>query len=1269
MFAAHKANQARKPAEAKPKRADAPLNKKPSPQINPVWQTLALNSTSIQPKLAISQPTDPSEQEADQVADRVMRMATLSSSDSRPSLSPYIFGGAQRKAASCPEEKLQRKEQSASDHAVDAAPPMVHETLSLVGQPLDADTRTFMEPRFGHDFSEVRVHDDAAAAASASAVRATAYTLGSHIVFGAGQYAPRSPEGRRLLAHELAHVVQQPGGVGSSVGQNNETRSLSQNSDSAAVASPSAAHGIETRVPTGGATISRQPVGGGGSSGGGGASGSFGGGDSGGGSSGSGGSGGGGGAPTNPSILDTEVVELRHHPHFRPSPQLAAVIDAAGDAGVMVGVRYGSVAEGRIRVWRPVGGDFETVHSNRPTTSWVIHLHHPGLLTERGPEGGDPHSTESALGLRIVNGIVMGHVDAVPRPAILTGTMEAAAWRRTNPAVRMLGWTGFESLYATTTVINELRGGILRYQLPNFSFALNNIFDGSGHFNITDLGWRFDAQARVHVQGLADARLNIHRDEHGHIFGDAQARVTLRHFSGNLRVVFGEGLLDIRGTVRYAHPPTLSGELTLIVTDLESARNAAQTRIAAARPTAGAGSVQPAPAGAGGATTPTPGGGPTATAAGGSRERGITGWGVLDYHFNRWLTGRAEVIVSPDGYITSVAEIRPTAEVPFLDPPRTKGANIVPKHRMSVPAFSIGIASLGVGGSLQLDAQGALGPGRLHNMAASGMFSTDPSIPTELDITAMMSLSALARLVLHIEGYVGVIVADHPVGTLGLHIRGDATLRAHVDVQPRIQRRPTGGRGNPSSEWVLEGTLTAGAELSLGLSGRVNLHALVLDLHVVDLGSKRWSLGSVGIQAHVSYVIGSGQRPELTYDSISFPDANFIQAALSDEPLDSGPTEAAAAQPTWLPEGAGPAQLPPTAGQVAAGTPPPATGTVPAQPPAQPQSPTPAPAAPPPDAGATPPDAGATPSTPPATGTPTPGTGTPATTTPPTAPVPQPIVAHPVMSGTTHILTLTVATPPVLMFESDPGFLTAKIRLRIRQLTSTGSPAQGSRLAAQISALNVLLAAASHVEREAAALEAAWRRQGSRPPASWQGTRSVPGFTELATQINDYAAQFNENDILPYIQPTAPPAPAGPAVRHREITTLTNVNAEIAAADVLPRYNVGAGFSGAYNPATGQWIALASGNATLVSGDPVQTVDQYGGHGAAEDALTARTGIRDRSRNVGFVLVWQGNNTVRILWNSRTINERNFNDRAAPDWARAPIREAIARETGFQVID
>ncbi len=93
----------------------------------------------------------------------------------------------------------------------EGVPAIVHDVVRSPGQRLDEETRTFMEPRFGWDFGNVRVHSDARAAESARAVNSLAYTVGRDLVFAAGQYAPHTIAGKRVLAHELAHVVQQGG--------------------------------------------------------------------------------------------------------------------------------------------------------------------------------------------------------------------------------------------------------------------------------------------------------------------------------------------------------------------------------------------------------------------------------------------------------------------------------------------------------------------------------------------------------------------------------------------------------------------------------------------------------------------------------------------------------------------------------------------------------------------------------------------------------------------------------------------------------------------------------------------------------------------------------------------------------------------------------------------------------------------------------------------------------------------------------------------------
>ena len=133
----------------------------------------------LQRKLAIGSSSDPLESEAEAVAARVVGAA--------PSAGPSFHSAP----------PALRRHPAAAFQPVEA-PPIVHQALRSTGQPLDAQTRAFMEPRIGHDLSAVRIHTGPRADQSAQAVHALAYTVGKDTVFAAGQYDPHSAAGRRL---------------------------------------------------------------------------------------------------------------------------------------------------------------------------------------------------------------------------------------------------------------------------------------------------------------------------------------------------------------------------------------------------------------------------------------------------------------------------------------------------------------------------------------------------------------------------------------------------------------------------------------------------------------------------------------------------------------------------------------------------------------------------------------------------------------------------------------------------------------------------------------------------------------------------------------------------------------------------------------------------------------------------------------------------------------------------------------------------------------
>ena len=237
-----------------PARADNPLVALQETLGNQAMQRL-LHAGVIQTKLKIGQPGDVYEREADRVAEQVMRMpepgiqqgtipvgetqdariqrcqnGQLCGPCARGECSHHNQGDKAKELLQRqpleeeedieeilkeleeeeePEELLQTKEAPGRTPELPPGAESRIQGLRGGGHRLPVSVRAYFEPRFGYDFSQVRVHTDRHAHASAGAVGARAFTVGKNIVFGAGKYAPTAEAGRRLLAHELTHVVQQ----------------------------------------------------------------------------------------------------------------------------------------------------------------------------------------------------------------------------------------------------------------------------------------------------------------------------------------------------------------------------------------------------------------------------------------------------------------------------------------------------------------------------------------------------------------------------------------------------------------------------------------------------------------------------------------------------------------------------------------------------------------------------------------------------------------------------------------------------------------------------------------------------------------------------------------------------------------------------------------------------------------------------------------------------------------------------------------------------
>jgi len=149
-------------------------------------------SPLVQPKLTINQPGEIYEQEADAMADKIMQMPAAENAFFKPVSS-----------------NISRKENSSQPTEANSEVSSYINSFSSKGSPLPDTAKSFFEPRLGYDFSDVKIHNDSDAAKSSQSVNALAYTVGNNIVFNQNQFSPETDSGKKLLAHELTHVVQQ----------------------------------------------------------------------------------------------------------------------------------------------------------------------------------------------------------------------------------------------------------------------------------------------------------------------------------------------------------------------------------------------------------------------------------------------------------------------------------------------------------------------------------------------------------------------------------------------------------------------------------------------------------------------------------------------------------------------------------------------------------------------------------------------------------------------------------------------------------------------------------------------------------------------------------------------------------------------------------------------------------------------------------------------------------------------------------------------------
>lgn len=506
-------------------------------------------------------------------------------------------------------------------------------------------------------------------------------------------------------------------------------------------------------------------------------------------------------APGPPPSIRTPI-ELKGAVLFSPPDDVVAYFQARPLEPMWVIVKFGSLTTtSEIAVyWNP---DTEGFYSIKPPQD--LDAHPMPVENKAFPIVG---GARPMLGINIENDIVTGYFGWITGKGLAKDPEQFFA---EHPLSELFGIEGVES-EPPDAGRNILSDGKLSYYQP-VDFKTGD-FEGSADVTLKDEDYNFDGEVWVDkVKGI-DKPLPLTK-EGGKVFGTHSWKFnrTLGEggkLSGEIIGTFAEGKTDVRGTLNYFRAkPQISGSVTVLVTTFDIAKEKVRDQLGTDAPA----SIEP--------------GAPGDSLA-------ITGWGHLDFSFNEWMTGNADVIVHPEGYVTAKGEITPTKIIPILKK-REEEKELLKKKEIDVPipGLDVKLGDVAVVGSLKIDGYASLGPGTLHDLRVAGLFSTHPDIVNTFELSGIMSTPAIAGIVLDADVRIaGRLLKTFELISAGLAIKGDLALQLYAEAKAAAGRR-VGDDGQP--EYFLKGTLTGGAglrlDLKLWLTGSVAFWSTRIDLH------------------------------------------------------------------------------------------------------------------------------------------------------------------------------------------------------------------------------------------------------------------------------------------------------------------------------------------------------------------------------------------------------------------------------------------------------
>jgi hypothetical protein len=573
-----------------------------------------------------------------------------------------------------------------------------------------------------------------------------------------------------------------------------------------------------------------------------------------------------------------DEVLLKGSGTFKPPPPVADYLAKKPKGGGVINVRFPGLAAGAIKV-NERNGQYST-----PSELQAIDLLHPAL------EPLQPIGIMPLLAVKVEKSRVTGFVTVSngKKPIDSTGALIG----KINKA-KALGLLGLSDLRAMQQV-NALKDGALTFK-TDIAFKLGGFLVGKGSFGFTDDVVTFTANARERVKGLGEVSLDAERKPDGTIHGRAEMAVKLNdRFSGNLNVILAAGVVEISGTARYT-TEKLTGEVSFIVTDAQTARTVAYQHLppealeGSAREAAGADAGGAAPTAAG----PRPG------------PRAVAGWGTLDVHYNDWLTGQAMVVVDAEGQVTVVGKIALPGRREFTQTQLDYEKRIFAFEVHTVYGLPY-VGNVGFFAGVALDAIARISPLVLSKIEIVGEYSTDPAIHKNFGLSANLNISALAMLRLRADAGLLVEILEHDI-KVGAGVNAMAGVRGYVDATPRIGYRELADpKAGKRGEFYVHGEAELAAQPFLGLSGDLFVKLVTPWWSPISDHTWTWPLGQLeyplhgdfGFGADIDYVLGSGKLPTISPKNPDFNADRFI-GALMDKDVKSGSTGEQQKKGSW----------------------------------------------------------------------------------------------------------------------------------------------------------------------------------------------------------------------------------------------------------------------------------------------------------------------------------------------------------------------------------